>query len=186
MRLALGFSAIFGAGVATRVVTGVYRAVDLGLEGSLLAGILGGYVTGLFSGILISIPAMFDGEYLSMPLFAGVGVLGGLLRDVAPDPEEIWRFSPFLDRAIRQWTVRANPVLPPAVPADDPVRRIPPLDLAATVSNRDIRACTRAMSGRRWLLLAIFTTTLFTVTLAAERSGTTRGTKTSSRRSSGC
>ena len=56
--LALGFSVIFGLGVATRVVTQVYRAADLGVEGSLLAGILGGYVTGLVSGILISIPAM--------------------------------------------------------------------------------------------------------------------------------
>src|SRR5262245_21759132 len=68
IRLALGFSAVYRAGVAVRVVTGVYRAVDLGLEGSLLAGMLGGYVTGLFSGIMISIPAMLDGEYLSMPL----------------------------------------------------------------------------------------------------------------------
>jgi len=32
-----------------------------------------------------------------MPLLAGLGVLGGLLRDCAPDPEEIWRFSPFFD-----------------------------------------------------------------------------------------
>jgi two-component system LytT family sensor kinase len=32
-----------------------------------------------------------------MPLLAGVGVLGGLLRDWAPDPEEIWRFTPFFD-----------------------------------------------------------------------------------------
>ncbi len=59
-----------------------YQAVDLGLEGSLLAGMLGGYVTGLLSGILISIPAMINREYLTMPLFAGVGVLGGLLRDL--------------------------------------------------------------------------------------------------------
>jgi two-component system LytT family sensor kinase len=97
MKLALGFATIYGAGVATRVVTGIYKAVDLGLEGSLLSGILGGYVTGLVSGVLISLPAMAKGEYISMPLFAGVGVLGGLLRDLAPSPEEIWRFSPFLD-----------------------------------------------------------------------------------------
>jgi two-component system LytT family sensor kinase len=32
-----------------------------------------------------------------MPLLAGVGVLGGLLRDLATDPEDIWRFSPFPD-----------------------------------------------------------------------------------------
>ncbi|HSB18191.1 MAG TPA: sensor histidine kinase [Bryobacteraceae bacterium] len=98
--LALSFSSIFATGVATRVVTRSYQAVDLGLEGSLLSGILGGYVTGLVSGILISVPAMFNGEYLSMPLLAGVGVLGGLLRDCAPDTEDIWHFSPFFDLSI--------------------------------------------------------------------------------------
>jgi two-component system, LytTR family, sensor kinase len=97
MKLSLWFSVVFGASVATRVVSRAYRAVDLGLEGSLLAGLLGGYVTGLTSGILISIPAMINHEYLTMPLLAGLGVLGGLLRDCAPDPEDIWRFTPFLD-----------------------------------------------------------------------------------------
>ena len=97
MQLSLWFSSVFGASVATRVLSHTYKAVDLGLEGSLLAGLLGGYVTGLTSGILISIPAMINGEYLTMPLLAGLGVLGGLLRDCAPDPEDIWRFTPFLD-----------------------------------------------------------------------------------------
>ncbi|MCZ2148438.1 MAG: histidine kinase [Bryobacterales bacterium] len=96
--LALAFSAVFGAGVATRVVSrDSYQAVDLGLEGSLLCGLIGGYVTGLSGGILISLPAMLRGEMLTMPLFAGIGVFGGLLRDLAPDKEEIWRFSPFFD-----------------------------------------------------------------------------------------
>jgi two-component system LytT family sensor kinase len=93
LQLAAGLGTLFGSGVAVRVITSTYLAVDLGLEGSLLAGMLGGYVTGLVSGIIISIPAMAHGEVLSMPLFAGVGVLGGLLRDLAPDPEEIWHFS---------------------------------------------------------------------------------------------
>ena len=81
------------------LISTYYQAADLGLEGSLLAGILGGYVTGLLSGVLISLPGMFfiGGQHLTMPLLAGVGVLGGLLRDLAPDPEEIWRFSPFFD-----------------------------------------------------------------------------------------
>jgi two-component system LytT family sensor kinase len=98
VKLALGFAAFFGSGVATRVLThDTYTAVDLGLEGSLLSGMVGGYVTGLLSGILISLPAFFNGELLSMLLFAGVGVLGGLLRDLHPDKEEMWRFSPLLD-----------------------------------------------------------------------------------------
>src|SRR3954469_16800138 len=110
VQLALGFAAIFGAGVATRVLTEVYKAVDLGLEGSLLAGILGGYVSGLIAGVLISLPAtLFNHEYLSMPLFAGVGVLGGLLRDLAPGPEEIWRFSPFFDLSVYRMLRKGQP-----------------------------------------------------------------------------
>lgn len=98
LKLTLWFSAVFATGVAVRVLTRPsYKAVDLGLEGSLLAGILGGYVSGLLAGVLTSIPAMFNHETLTMPLFAAVGVLGGLLRDVAADPEDIWRFSPFFD-----------------------------------------------------------------------------------------
>src|SRR5580658_1476846 len=89
VKLALSCAAAYGAGVATRVLTRRYEAVDLGLEGSLVAGMVGGYVTGLLAGVLISIPALFsqNGELMSMPLFAGVGVLGGLLRDVAPEKE---------------------------------------------------------------------------------------------------
>jgi two-component system LytT family sensor kinase len=100
-RLALSvvLSLVFAIGVITRRSNGTYFAADLGLEGSLLAGIVGGYVTGLLTGVLISLPAMLwpPVEPLTMPLLAGIGVLGGLLRDCAPDPEDVWRFSPFLD-----------------------------------------------------------------------------------------
>ncbi len=106
LMLAFSLATIYGAGVGTRVITRTYRAVDLGMEGSFVAGALGGYVTGLVAGVLISIPAMLNGEFLAMPLFAGVGVLGALLRDSAPGPEEIWRTPPFPDlslwRVIRQ------------------------------------------------------------------------------------
>ncbi|MGC8792560.1 MAG: sensor histidine kinase [Bryobacteraceae bacterium] len=105
--LALSFASIFGTGAAVRILTrGVYQAVDLGLEASLLAGLLGGYVTGLISGSLISIPAMLRHEYLTLPLLAGAGALGGLLRNCAPDPELIWRFSPFPDLRIHRYLRR--------------------------------------------------------------------------------
>ena len=95
-------SAVFGASVAIRVLfhrTEAYKVADLGLEGSLIAGVLGGYVTGLLCGVLISLPAVIAGQHLTMPLLAGIGVLGGLLRDLAPNPDEIWRFS-FFDLSI--------------------------------------------------------------------------------------
>ena len=106
LRLAMWFSGIFASGVLIRVLVPSYEAVDLGLEGCLLAGVIGGYVTGLLSGMLISVPAMLHHEYLSLPLYAGIGVMGGLVRDCAVDKEDIWRFSPFFDlnlvRALRK------------------------------------------------------------------------------------
>jgi two-component system LytT family sensor kinase len=94
VQMAMVCAVIYGAGVATRVFThDAYAAVDLGLEGSLVMGMLGGYVTGLLAGVLISLPAMFNWELMTMPLFAAVGVMGGLLRDFAPDKEFIWKFT---------------------------------------------------------------------------------------------
>jgi len=118
VQMALVCAAIFGSGVWVRVLThNDYAAVDLGLEGSLVMGMLGGYMTGLVSGVLISIPAMFNGELMSMPVLAAVGVLGGLLRDVAPDKEAIWKFSPFPDLTLwrligkRDWRLPAFSML---------------------------------------------------------------------------
>ncbi|MGA2434792.1 MAG: histidine kinase [Bryobacteraceae bacterium] len=97
--LALSFASVFGAGVALRILQH-YKPLDLGMEGSLLAGLIGGFVTGSVSGLLISIPAMFHHEFLTMPLLVGAGALGGLLRDGAPETEEIWRFSPIIDLSL--------------------------------------------------------------------------------------
>jgi len=98
LALAVLLSLVFAVGVEVRLLSpSSYRAADLGLEGSLIAGVLGGYVTGLLSGILIALPAFFHHEHVALPLLAGVGVLGGLARDIAPDPEEVWRFSPLPD-----------------------------------------------------------------------------------------
>ena len=95
-RLALWFIALFLPGVFIRVITkNNYRALDLGLEGSLLAGITGGYFCGWVAGMAIAVPAMPGGETLSLPFFALAGIGGGLLRDSATDREDIWRFSPF-------------------------------------------------------------------------------------------
>ena len=102
LQMAFGFSVIFGGGIVLRILTrNNYQALDLGLEGALLAGVLGGYVTGLVGGVLIALPAGFlNGEWMAMLLYAGMGVTGGLLRDLAPSKDDIWRFSPYLDLTV--------------------------------------------------------------------------------------
>jgi two-component system LytT family sensor kinase len=173
VQLALGFSAIFGAGVATRVITGVYKAVDLGLEGSFLAGILGGYITGLISGILIALPAVLNGEIFALPLFASVGVMGGLLRDLAPDPEEVWRFSPFLDRVMgRGLATRTRVfhlVFVLSILFAEVLRWV-----GLQIYPRSIVALYTPDESRFGVLLAIFTTTVFAVTLPLKIWNSTR------------
>ena len=98
LQLALVFSLIFGASAGVRILSNhQYQAIDLALEGAQIAGMLGGYVTGLITGIGVSLPDMFTGKYMSMPLFAAAGLLGALMHDLAPEREDIWSFSPFVD-----------------------------------------------------------------------------------------
>ncbi len=116
LQLALWFSLMFASGVALRVRVRSYDAVDLGLEGSLLAGLTGGYVSGLIAGLLIATPALFHGpgEFVTLPYYASVGLLGGMLRDVAADKEYIWRASPLFDLHLLQ-SLRQRSELAPAL-----------------------------------------------------------------------
>lgn len=109
LRLSFIFSFIFGASAGVRILSHYqYSAVDLALEGAQIAGMLGGYVTGLITGICVSVPDMFEGKFMSMPLFAAAGLLGALMHDLAPVKDDIWHFSPFVDlnlyRLLRQIT----------------------------------------------------------------------------------
>lgn len=105
LQLALVFSVVFGGSAGVRIWS-KYPAIDLALEGAQIAGMLGGYVSGLVTGILVSIPDMFNGKFMSMPLYAAAGILGALMHDLAPEKEDIWYFSAFVDlnlyRLLRQ------------------------------------------------------------------------------------
>lgn len=90
---ALGLAVPFSAGVASRVLLN-YDALDLTLEGALLAGLIAGPYTGAIVGLFTSLPALAAGEY-GAPFFAvGCGFAGGGIREACPK-EAIWDFSPF-------------------------------------------------------------------------------------------
>jgi two-component system LytT family sensor kinase len=102
LQLCLSVSLLCSFGSLIRLQTHTYAAADICLEASLLCGIVGGYVAGLIAGVVTAFPATLpmNGEYLAMPLYAAAGVLGGLLRDLAPASEDVWRFSPFFDLSL--------------------------------------------------------------------------------------
>ena len=171
LRMAIVFGLIFGTGVAVRIVTGDYKAADLSLTGAVLAGVLGGYFTGLLAGIFIAIPAMIHQEFMSMPYLAGVGVLGGVLRDIAYDTEQIWRFSPFFEllgvyRLLQRRADRARisfQLLFFLVICFAEFLRI---STARLFGPKVIFHPLTSVTEADWpLLLAVYTTTLFTVAL---------------------
>src|SRR5271163_1514638 len=100
-------------GVFLRLLGG-YRFFDLTLEGSFLMGLIGGRVVGLLGGSLISLPAFGNHEWLSSPIAALVGLIGGVVRETMPEKEDIWHFGPFLFLSIPEWlwklvrTAKAN------------------------------------------------------------------------------
>ncbi len=94
-------------GVLLRLVGHPYRFADLMMEGSFLLGLLGGRVVGPIGGSLVSLPALFiRHEWLSTPLAAAAGLLGGLIRQGIPNKEDLWSFGPFLFLSIPRWLVR--------------------------------------------------------------------------------
>lgn len=106
LELGLLFGVVFSTGTLVRLGLN-YDAAELGLEGAFVAGLVGGYVTGSIAGVLVAAPALLlGGEWIALPLLAGVGTLGGLMRDVAPRADEIWRFSPFFPFTISRWVTR--------------------------------------------------------------------------------
>jgi two-component system LytT family sensor kinase len=90
---AAGWGAPLLFGVITRAALG-YKAADLTLAGSFLAGLIAGPLAGALLGGAVGLPGFLIHEWATLPFAIGCGFAGGGLREVCPK-EEIWRFSPF-------------------------------------------------------------------------------------------
>ena len=106
------FVSFFGiplaAGVVARLLLN-YRAFDLSLEGSYLAGLIAGPYAGATIGVMVGVPPLFNGEVIALPFAVGCGFAGGGLRELCPK-EAIWHFSPFVFTRIhrRLWDMLRN------------------------------------------------------------------------------
>jgi two-component system, LytTR family, sensor kinase len=102
----------YGLGVQVRYLVQNFKAADLAFESLFVIGVIGGKYAGVLGGLLLAIPAVLAGEYLTLPFNVAVGWVAGLLRDLAgywADKEEIWSFSPFIDLTIFRWIKRNIP-----------------------------------------------------------------------------
>ena len=96
----------FALGVYIRCAVKPFQAADLGFEVAILIGVMGGRMAGIVGGALLAFPAMFYGEFLTLPVNVLAGVLAGSLRHFCRNEEDIWTFSPFIDLSVYRWLKR--------------------------------------------------------------------------------
>ncbi len=96
----------FALGVYIRCRVKTFMAADMGFEASILIGVMGGRVAGTLAGAITALPAVFYGEYLTLPVNMVAGFLAGSLRHFCRNEEEIWTFSPFIDLSVYRWIKR--------------------------------------------------------------------------------
>lgn len=103
------FVLLYGPMVAIGVLTRIllrYEAVDISLEGALVAGLVGGRTTGMMVGTMAALPAFFNHELLSLPFGMLCGAVGGVLRELCAHKERIWNFGPFVFLNVPKWIYR--------------------------------------------------------------------------------
>jgi len=109
LRMVVLLSAIFIACIVVRKFT-YQGAMDVSLEGALLAGFLGGVWVGSGVGAAIGVVCYLFGEKVALPYYAAAGFVSGALVTVLRARGEIWNFSlnplylvyNFLERLLRR------------------------------------------------------------------------------------
>lgn len=92
-------------GVWIRVRVPNFLAADLSFEATILTGLLLGPWPAMLGGAALSLPAVWHGEYWTLPLNLIVGAIAGAYRRIT-DPENVWSFSPMIDLSLYRWVTR--------------------------------------------------------------------------------
>ena len=107
--LVLWIALPMAGGVWIRFSAKSFFAGDLSFETALLLGVIGGRFAGVLGGALVALPALFHGEWATLPFDVLCGFISGQLRSLVENQEEIWSFSPFIDLSIYRWIRRNLP-----------------------------------------------------------------------------
>ncbi len=107
--LALWMAIPIAIGVWIRLNVKSFLSGDLSIETAVLLGVIGGRLSGGVGGALMSVPAALHGEWAAMPLNVFAGIIAGWLRRAAPEQEDIWSFSPFIDLTLYRMIRRNLP-----------------------------------------------------------------------------
>jgi two-component system LytT family sensor kinase len=92
-------------GVWVRVRVPNFYAADISFETTILLGLLLGPGTAMLGGAALSIPAVWHGEYWTLPVNMTVGLIAGLVGRFT-EREDIWSFSPMIDLSLYRWVTR--------------------------------------------------------------------------------
>ena len=93
-------------GVWLRFWVSNFLAADISFETVILLGLLLGPRWAMLGGVVLSLPAVYHGEYLALPFNVALGIAAGVLGYFV-EPEEVWSFTPFIDLSLYRW-VRRN------------------------------------------------------------------------------
>src|SRR5256886_7835346 len=107
--LVLWIALPMAGGVWIRFSAKSFFAGDLSFETALLLGVIGGRFAGVLGGALVALPALFHGEWATLPFDVLCGFISGQLRSLVENQEAIWSFSPLIDLSIYRWIRRNLP-----------------------------------------------------------------------------
>ena len=92
-------------GVWVRVRVPNFYAADLSFEATILLGLLLGPGAAMLGGAALALPALWHGEYWTLPVNLAVAAIAGAYGRFTK-PEDIWSFSPMIDLSLYQWVTR--------------------------------------------------------------------------------
>ena len=92
-------------GVWIRVRVPNFLAADISFETTILLGILVGPLAAMAGATALALPAMWHGEYWTLPVNLFVAAIAGAFGRFA-DVEDVWSFSPLIDLSLYRWVTR--------------------------------------------------------------------------------